>query len=215
MSDREESYYKNKRNDMVYNQIVPRAINDVKLINALLKIPRHKFVPERKRKYSYSDTPLPIGFNQTISQPFIVALMTQLLSFKEGQKVLEIGTGSGYQTAILSEMGCEVYSIEIVEYLSKKAEKLLKSLGYENIHFKIEDGYSGWKEYSPFDAVIVTAASKKIPNKLVEQLKIGGRMVVPVGDEDQQLILIKKTESEVETKYISPVRFVPMKGEEN
>jgi len=202
-----------KRWQMVENQIISRGIQDSKLIQAMITIPRHKFIPENLREYAYGDNPIPIGMEQTISQPYIVALMTELLKLKEGEKVLEVGTGSGYQTAILAEMGCEVFTIEIVESLVEKARQVLESLGYKNIHYKIGDGYSGWPEYAPYDAIIVTAAPDHIPQPLIEQLKVNGRMVIPVGDLYQELILIKKREKRVEMKTVTPVRFVPMTGE--
>lgn len=202
-----------KRWDMIEKQIISRGIQDPRLIQAMIKIPRHKFVPANLREYAYGDNPIPIGMDQTISQPYIVALMTELLKLKEGEKVLEVGTGSGYQTAILAEMGCEVFTIEIVESLVEKAKQVLESLGYKKIHYKSGDGYSGWPEHAPFDAIIVTAAPDHIPQPLIEQLKVNGRMVIPVGDLYQELILIKKREKRVEMKTVTPVRFVPMTGE--
>jgi protein-L-isoaspartate(D-aspartate) O-methyltransferase len=202
-----------KRWDMIEKQIISRGIQDPRLIQAMIKIPRHKFVPADLREYAYGDNPIPIGMDQTISQPYIVALMTELLKLKEGEKVLEVGTGSGYQTAILAEMGCEVFTIEIVESLVEKAKQVLESLGYKKIHYKSGDGYSGWPEHAPFDAIIVTAAPDHIPQPLIEQLKVNGRMVIPVGDQYQELILIKKREKGVEMKTVTPVRFVPMTGE--
>jgi protein-L-isoaspartate(D-aspartate) O-methyltransferase len=198
---------------MIEKQIISRGIQDPRLIQAMIKIPRHKFVPADLREYAYGDNPIPIGMDQTISQPYIVALMTELLKLKEGEKVLEVGTGSGYQTAILAEMGCEVFTIEIVESLVEKAKQVLESLGYKKIHYKSGDGYSGWPEHAPFDAIIVTAAPDHIPQPLIEQLKVNGRMVIPVGDLYQELILIKKREKRVEMKTVTPVRFVPMTGE--
>ena len=202
-----------KRWQMVENQIISRGIQDSKLIQAMIKLPRHRFIPENLREYAYGDNPIPIGMEQTISQPYIVALMTEVLKLKEGEKVLEVGTGSGYQTAILAEMGCEVYTIEILEGLVEKARKVLESLGYKNIHYKVGDGYSGWAEHAPYDAIIVTAAPDHIPQPLIEQLRVNGRMVIPVGDQYQELILIKKREKGVEMKTVTPVRFVPMTGE--
>ncbi|MBI2485613.1 MAG: protein-L-isoaspartate(D-aspartate) O-methyltransferase [Deltaproteobacteria bacterium] len=202
-----------KRWDMIEKQIISRGIQDPKLIKAMIKIPRHKFVPANLREYAYGDNPIPIGMEQTISQPYIVALMTELLKLKEGEKVLEVGTGSGYQAAILAEMGCEVFTIEILEALVEKAKQVLESLGYQKIHYKIGDGYSGWPEHAPYDAIIVTAAPDHIPQPLIEQLKVNGRMVIPVGDQYQELILIKKREKRVEMKTVTPVRFVPMTGE--
>lgn len=213
LSEDDNNVYTQRRWEMVETQIVSRGIRDPKLIRAMLKVPRHKFVPENLRDIAYGDNPLPIGIGQTISQPYIVALMTELLRLNSGEKVLEVGTGSGYQTAILAEMGCDVYTIEIVGPLSEKAQEVLKSLGYQNIHYKIGDGYRGWPQFTPFDAVIVTAAPDHMPEPLIEQLKTNGRMVIPVGVEYQELLLIKKTDKGTDMKTVTPVRFVPMTGE--
>jgi protein-L-isoaspartate(D-aspartate) O-methyltransferase len=169
--------------------------------------------PEKMRRFAYEDRPLPIGEEQTISQPYIVALMTELLGLKGGEKVLEIGTGSGYQAAVLAEIAKEVYTIEIIESLANTAEERLQKMGYKNITVKWGDGYQGWEEHAPFDGVIVTAAPDHIPQPLVDQLKIGGRMVIPVGDYFQELKLLTKTEEGVKEKNVIPVRFVPMTGE--
>src|SRR3989338_2133518 len=174
------------------------------------KVKRHLFVPLMHRRLSYGDHPLPIGEGQTISQPYIVALMTELLELKGGEKVLEIGTGSGYQAAILAELVKEVYSIEILEPLAERSQKLLKELGYENIKVKHADGFLGWPEYAPFDAIIVTCAPKVIPPALLKQLAEGGRLVIPVGSHWQELKLLKKIEGKIVSKSIIPVRFVPM-----
>ena len=205
--------YMSRRWEMVENQLISRGIQDSRLIQAMLKIPRHMFVPEDLRESAYGDNPVPIGMDQTISQPYIVALMTELLRLKEKEKVLEVGTGSGYQTAILAEMGCEVYTVEILGPLLEKARNILESLGYDNIRYRTGDGYKGWEEFSPFDAIIVTAAPDHIPQPLIDQLKINGRMIIPVGDLYQELVLIKKKEKGVDMKTITPVRFVPMTGE--
>jgi protein-L-isoaspartate(D-aspartate) O-methyltransferase len=209
----DSNVYAQRRWEMVETQIISRGIRDSKLIRAMLKIPRHKFVPENLRDIAYGDNPLPIGIEQTISQPYIVALMTELLRLNSGEKVLEVGTGSGYQTAILAEMGCDVYTIEILEPLSEKAQQVLKSLGYEDIHYKIGDGYRGWTQFAPFDAIIVTAAPDHMPQPLIEQLKTNGRMIIPVGVQYQELLLIKKTDKGTDMKTVTPVRFVPMTGE--
>lgn len=208
-----EPDYSQLRQKMVDEQIIGRGITDPMLISSFLKVPRHEFVPVDLRDLSYYDGPLPIGEYQTISQPYIVALMTDLLELSAGDKVLEIGTGSGYQTAILAEYGCEVYSVEIVESLSFHAQDLLKKLGYEKINFKIGDGYEGWIEHSPYDAVIVTASPPKLPQPLVDQLKEGGRMVIPIEEDHQELCIIKKIGGEITTREITPVMFVPMTGE--
>lgn len=205
--------YSEQRWKMIKDQLVPRGISNSRVIEAMLKIPRHKFLPEHLGDYAYSDGPLPIGMGQTISQPYIVAYMTELLNLKKGDKVLEIGTGSGYQAAILAEIGCDVYTIEIVEILTLRAKKVLQNLGYNNIHFKVDDGYMGWEEHAPYDAILVTAAPPEIPEPLTEQLKEGGKMVIPVGDYFQELILLKKTREGLKEKRVTPVRFVPMTGE--
>ncbi|HSG32733.1 MAG TPA: protein-L-isoaspartate(D-aspartate) O-methyltransferase [Thermodesulfobacteriota bacterium] len=205
--------YTNARTNMVNEQIKARGIKSKKLLTTFLRVPRHLFIPKEYSLYSYSDGPLPIGEDQTISQPYIVALMTDLLDLQKGDKVLEIGTGCGYQTAILSDLGCRVYTIEIIESLGLRAKETLDNLGYENINFKIGDGYQGWKEKSPFDAIIVTACPKVLPKPLVDQLKIGGRMVIPLEEEYQELKLIIKEKSGLTKKRITLVRFVPMTGE--
>ena len=209
----ENTQFINKRKDMVNNQIIARNIKDKNLIEAMLNVPRHIFVDEKFMECAYDDTPLPIGYDQTISQPYIVALMTELLKLKEGDRVLEIGTGSGYQAAILCEMGCEVYTVEIIESLGKKAKKVLDSIGYDKINCKIGDGYDGWREYAPFDKIIVTAAPRKIPQPLIDQLAVGGKMVLPVKNDHQELKLFRKTEEKLLIKNIAPVLFVPMTGE--
>jgi protein-L-isoaspartate(D-aspartate) O-methyltransferase len=208
----EDPFFEQRRL-MVETQILSRGVEDSLVLKAMLKVSRHLFVPESYRELSYSDGPLPIGEGQTISQPYIVALMTELLGLKGGGKVLEIGTGSGYQAAILAEICSEVYTIEIIKTLADRAESTLKSMGYKNITVKCGDGYQGWEEHSPFDEIIVTAAPDHIPQPLVDQLKIGGKMVIPVGDFYQELILITKTQKGVEQKNVIPVRFVPMTGE--
>ena len=201
-----------KSRDMVRTQILPRGVDSPPVIEALIRVPRHLFVPEYFRAESYEDHPLPIGEGQTISQPYMVGLMTQLLDLQPEQKVLEIGTGSGYQTAILAEIAREVYTIEIIELLAQRARELLESLGYENIHFRLGDGYTGWPEAAPFHGILVGAAVPQVPQTLIDQLALGGRLVLPVGRFDQRLTLLKKTEEGIETSYSIPVRFVPMTG---
>jgi len=176
-------------------------------------VDRHKFVPEEIRHQAYSDRPLPIGEGQTISQPYIVALMTELLELKKGDTVLEVGTGSGYQAAILAELADYVYTIEIIESLAVSAERLLRELGYGNIDVKTGDGYIGWKEFAPFDAIIVTAAPPHVPHPLLDQLKEGGRLVIPVGDYYQELKKITKVKGQIKSQNVTPVVFVPMTGE--
>src|SRR6266516_2736377 len=178
------------------------------------KVPREEFVPPDSRDASYEDGPLPIGYGQTISQPYIVAFMTEQLRLKPSDRILEVGTGSGYQAAILAELVSEVYSIEIVEPLAKSAETTLQRLGYKNVHVKIGDGYKGWLEEGPFDAIIVTCAPDKVPHPLVDQLKNDGRMVIPIGDRfAQQLYLLEKKNGQLKQSATLPVRFVPMTSE--
>ena len=209
----ENTQYINKRSDMVNNQIIARNIRDKNLIEAILNVPRHIFVPEKYMQFAYDDGPLPIGYDQTISQPYIVALMTELLELKKGDKVLEIGTGSGYQAAILYAMGCDVYTVEIIEPLGKKARKIFEMIGYDEINCKIGDGYEGWVEYAPFDRIIVTAAPHEVPQPLIDQLIIGGKIVMPVENDHQNLKLIKKTKEKLLIKNVGAVMFVPMTGE--
>lgn len=199
---------------MVEGQIHRRGVDDVLVLNAMKKVPRHRFVPANLKNQAYIDSPLPIGEDQTISQPYIVGFMTESLGLKGDEKVLEIGTGSGYQAAVLAEIADSIFTIEIVATLGQRAESLLYDLGYKNIRVRIGDGYQGWPEHAPFDAIIVTAAPVKIPQPLIDQLKPGGRMIIPVGDYYQELVLITKTvEGKVKKKSILPVRFVPMTGE--
>lgn len=202
--------FKPLRESMVSHQIEERGIKDAVLLGVMRKVERHRFVPAALAHAAYADTPLPIGEGQTISQPYIVALMTELLQLDTKDKVLEIGTGSGYQAAILAELAGEVYSIEILPGLAERAERLLKDLGYKNIRIKCDDGYLGWPEFAPFDAIIVTCAPAEVPLTLIEQLAEGGRMVLPVGEAYQELKLLVKAEGKIKQKNIIPVRFVPM-----
>lgn len=195
---------------MVEKQLIGRDITDRRLIRAMENTPRHLFVPKNFREYAYYDGPLSIGEEQTISQPYVVAIMTQSLKLKGDERVLEIGTGSGYQAAILSQLVDTCYTIELIESLSDRATHVLKELGYSNVVVKTGDGYQGWPEHAPFDCIIITAAPEEIPPKLVEQLKTGGRMIVPVGKFYQELKLVTKTDKGINTKSIIPVRFVPM-----
>lgn len=209
-----DEVYTERRQSMVSSQIADRGIEDRAVLDAMTAVRRHRFVPEYYRGEAYNDYPLPIGEEQTISQPYIVALMTELLTLQKDDKVLEIGTGSGYQAAVLAEIVDSVFTIEIVEPLCRRAAAILDSLEYSNVIVKCGDGYKGWPERAPFDAVIVTCAPEDIPEPLVEQLAEGGRMVIPVGDEAyQELVLLEKRKGKLERTAIIPVRFVPMTGD--
>jgi len=204
-----------ERTSMVKNQIAERGISDRRVIEAMMSVPRHKFVPDKYITRAYDDNPLPIGYGQTISQPYIVAYMTEVLNLNKNSTVLEVGTGSGYQAAILSPLVKQVYTIEIIPELAKSAAVRLKDLGYTNVDAGIGDGYYGWTTHAPFDAIIVTAAAGHIPPPLLEQLKSNGRMVIPVGGSFmvQNLILISKgKDGIITTRNLIPVRFVPLTG---
>jgi protein-L-isoaspartate(D-aspartate) O-methyltransferase len=201
------------RKQMVEGQLAGRGINDSRVLDAFYKIPRHRFMPEERLHDSYSDFPVPIGKNQTISQPYIVALMTERLDLTGKEKVLEIGTGSGYQTAILAELAKEIYSIERFPELEENAAKLLKDLGYKNIHLKVGDGTLGWKEEAPFDRIIITAYSPEIPEPLIEQLAESGKIILPLGGSfSQMLTLIEKKNGSLYYRDICPCIFVPLVG---
>jgi protein-L-isoaspartate(D-aspartate) O-methyltransferase len=202
--------FSEERQQMVEQQLRRRDIKDPRVLEVMGRVPRHLLVPEHLRREAYEDYPLSIGHGQTISQPYIVAFMTQALDVKPGHKVLEIGTGSGYQAAVLAELAREVYTIEIVEPLGNSAREALASLGYRNVHVRVGDGYKGWPEEAPFDRVIVTAAPEDVPPALVEQLATGGLMAVPVGTVFQELKILRKTTAGLETLARMPVRFVPM-----
>jgi protein-L-isoaspartate(D-aspartate) O-methyltransferase len=199
-----------ERRQMVDQQIRQRGVHDDRVLDAVEAVPRHLFVPTDQRRQAYQDHPLPIGEGQTISQPYIVALMTSLLDLDGDERVLEIGTGSGYQAAVLSKLARDVYSID---GLGRQAQKSLADLGYRNVHVRIGDGYQGWPEAAPFDGIIVTAAPPYIPEPLIEQLKVGGKLVIPVGRVFQDLLVITKTKDGLERRNVIPVRFVPMTGE--
>lgn len=207
----QEPDYVEMRRAMVKYQLAERDIYNDNVLDAMLQVPRHYFVPKNKRIRAYSDSPLGIGHNQTISQPYMVAYMTQALRLNKKDKVLEIGTGSGYQAAILGKVVDSVYTIEIVEPLGNAARKLLNRLGYDNITVKVGDGYHGWEAHAPYDAIMVTAGAEKIPQPLIDQLKEGGRMIIPVGPHGgiRDLILVKKKRGKVTTKNLMSVRFVP------
>lgn len=208
-----EDFFTKLRNQMVDEQIIQRGVKDKLVLEAMRKVPRHKFVPSELEGMAYNDTPLPIGEGQTISQPYIVALMTESLGLKGGEKILEVGTGSGYQAAVLAEIVDEVYTIEIIKSLADQARQRLEKMGYTNIFVRHGDGYRGWPEKAPFDAIIVTAAPEEIPPPLLEQLKVGGKLVIPLGEQYQELVLVEKKKKGFKKRYLIPVRFVPMTGE--
>ncbi|MCD6093429.1 MAG: protein-L-isoaspartate(D-aspartate) O-methyltransferase [Candidatus Omnitrophica bacterium] len=231
---KDDRYWQEERRRMVQEQLIPRGINDREVLSAFLKVPRHRFIPFEFINSAYADHPLPIGEEQTISQPYIVALMTQCLELKKGDKVLEIGTGSGYQTAILAELNCSVYSIERFPSLARRAKNILAELGYEvqavdsgkggiptysglfnRVKIKVGDGTKGWPEFSPYAKIIVTAAAPSLPPSLFEQLKEGGVMVIPLGNKfSQMLTLVRKIEGKVKSENICGCRFVSLVGEE-
>lgn len=213
-SDRKTVDHAARRAEMVEAQIERRGVRDPLVLSALRSVPRHEFVPAAERGHAYEDRPLPIGEEQTISQPYIVGLMTELLELRGVERVLEIGTGSGYQAAVLAEIVQEVYTIEILEPLIEEARARFGRLFYQNIHLRQDDGWTGWPEEAPFDAIVVTAAPARIPDPLVEQLVEGGRMVVPTGKDQQDLIVVRRDPGggEVHQRSVIPVRFVPMTG---
>ncbi len=214
-SSEEDDPYIRLRERMVRTQLEERDITDENVLEAMRKVPRHLFVGPNYRRQAYEDYPLPIDEGQTISQPYIVALMTQHLKLKQGEKVLEIGTGSGYQAAVLTHLTDQVFSVEIREKLAEKAAKTLESLDYTAVRVKWEDGYYGWEEHAPYDAIIVTCAANHVPPPLLKQLKEGGRLIIPVGSTlyFQTLTLITKKKGKPKVKHILGVRFVPMVGE--
>ena len=197
---------------MVRDQLRGRDVRNPRVLDAMSRVPRHLFVPDAGRADAYGDYPLPIGYGQTISQPYIVGFMSQSLEVEPHHRVLEIGTGSGYQTAILAELAREVCTIEIVAPLAEQARKTLEELGYKNVRIKTGNGYLGWSEHAPYDRVMVTAAPDEVPRALVEQLRIGGLMAIPVGTIDQELRILRRTDSGLELLRTLPVRFVPMVG---
>ena len=210
-----DDIYQQKRWEMVEDQIISRGVSNPNVIDAMLKVKRHLFAPDKYLDSAYDDRPIPIEHGQTVSQPYMVALMTELLDPSLGKKILEIGTGSGYQTAVLAEIGCQVFTVEIIEEITARSRKILDSMGFDNITYKIGDGYQGWEKHAPYEAIIVTAAPTEIPEKLLDQLASPGRMVIPVGQASQDLFLIKKSVQGIEKKRITAVRFVPMTHSKN
>lgn len=200
------------RERMVREQIEARGIGDPAVLAAMRRVPRHLFMPEQVRHLAYEDHPVPIGYGQTISQPYIVAFMSELARVEPGDRVLEIGTGSGYQAAILDALGAEVFSIEIVEPLARRAEQTLGELGHSNVRIRSGDGFAGWPEEAPFDRIVLTAAPPRIPQPLIDQLAPGGRLIAPEGRHDQELMVLTKGEQGVVRESVLPVRFVPMTG---
>ena len=210
--DGEDAGFARAREEMVATQIASRDVRDPRTLAAMRKVARHLFVPPALAGQAYEDHPLPIGHGQTISQPYIVAFMTEALGLRGGETVLEVGTGSGYQAAVLGEIAARVYTIEIVGPLAEEAAALLKRLGYANVEARAGDGYLGWPEAAPFDAIMVTAAAPRIPEPLKQQLKDGGRLILPVGDEWQELVVVTRRGDRFEERRVLPVRFVPMTG---
>lgn len=210
MNDRSQNYTA-QREQMVKAQLEANGIFDQAVLRAMGNVPRHLFVPEDLRKYAYADGPLPIGYDVTISQPYIVALMTQSAKLLSDDRVLEVGAGSGYQAAVLGQLVKEVYAIEIIKPLAELAEDRLKEMGYANVHVKYGDGYLGWKEHAPYDAIFITAAASEIPPPLIEQLKMGGRLLLPLQEKNgQRLVSLKKTSKGLIEEFSLPVRFVPL-----
>lgn len=205
-----ETEFKSQRENMVELQIRARGVSDERVLAAMRKVPRHLFVPPEIRRGAYGDEPLPIGDGQTISQPYIVAYMTAALELTGGEKILEVGTGSGYQTAVLAEIVPLVFTVEVIGPLSERAQWVLEGLGYTNVRFRIGDGTRGWEEEAPFEAIIVTAAAEAIPRRLQEQLSLNGRMIIPVGSGFQELVLVRRERKGFRKKRLLPVRFVPL-----
>ncbi len=206
--------YADQRQSMVQHQLLSRGITDARVLNAMLAVPRHCFVPASEVTCAYQDEPLPTSHGQTISQPYIVAFMTNAAAIPAHGRVLEVGTGSGYQAAVLAQLASQVYSVEIIEPLAQRASQTLQRLGYSNVHVKQGNGYEGWPEQAPYDAILVTAAPTRVPSALVDQLAMGGKLVVPVGYSSQTILVITRHLTGLSTEYTIPVRFVPMVGEE-
>jgi protein-L-isoaspartate(D-aspartate) O-methyltransferase len=211
-----QSSWKAQRISMVEKQIVSRGIQDERVLEAMREVPRHHFVPLEYRAFAYQDSPQPIGYGQTISQPYIVAFMTEALDLKPQHKLFELGTGSGYQAAVASRIVEEVYTVEIHQPLAERAQEMLRELAYDNVHVRAGDGWAGWPDAAPFDRIIVTAAAPELPEILLEQLRVGGKLIMPLGPDGghQELVLVEKLEEgKLSTKRLLPVRFVPVTGE--
>lgn len=208
-----ERQFTQLRHQMVDQQIRPRSINDTRVLDAIATVPRHKFVPLEAQAWAYADEPIPIGFDQTISQPYIVAYMVEAACIPPGGKVLEVGTGSGYQAAVLGELAEEVFTLEIVPQLAQRSSEILSELGYHHVQVRCGNGYGGWPEQAPFDAILVAAAPTSVPSDLIDQLAVGGKLVIPVGHQNQTMLVMTRTPHGVVTEYTIPVRFVPMIGE--
>lgn len=204
--------YEVRRVEMVRQQLRDRGIRDEAVLAAMSAVPRHRFVDRDRADFAYGDFPLPIGYGQTISQPYIVAYMSEAAAISQGDRALEIGTGSGYQAAVLAEMAAEVYTIEIIPELGERARQTLNELGYDNVWVQVGDGYNGWPEQAPFDAILLTAAPDRVPPPLIEQLALGGTLVAPVGEEYQEMVVLEKTPTGIVERRTIPVRFVPMTG---
>jgi protein-L-isoaspartate(D-aspartate) O-methyltransferase len=212
VDDRDQDVHRTRRLGMVETQIAARGVTDPAVLEAMRAVPRHLFVPEALRARAYDDNPLPIGDGQTISQPYVVAVMTAAIRPRKSMRVLEVGTGSGYQAAVLAACVAEVDSVEVIPALGRRAGSLMKELGYRNVEVRIGDGFDGWPERAPFDAIVLTAAPERVPQPLLDQLKEGGRLVAPVGRGVQDLVVITKTGRGMVTEVIDAVRFVPMTG---
>jgi protein-L-isoaspartate(D-aspartate) O-methyltransferase len=210
--DADEAVHRARRLGMVADQIAARGVDDPAVLAAMRAVPRHRFVPEALRPRAYDDGPLPIGEGQTISQPYVVAVMTAAIRPRKGMRVLEVGTGSGYQAAVLASCVAEVDTIEVIPALGRRAELLLKELGYRNVRVRVGDGFDGWPERGPYDAVVLTAAPERVPQPLLDQLRVGGRLVAPVGRDFQDLVVITRTDRGLVSEVIDAVRFVPMTG---